>query len=261
MAKNQSGLSIGARLIITFLGFVVILAISLTLVYKRYVPALVNGQVNLRAIAITKSFASAVLEPVMVRNYLRVNKIAEMTVTLPDVAYAAVYNKRGFPIAGIFGDLSRFDQDFVSEVKKKGFPKNIADQNKATSEDKICKKTLTIGQQSVLDIALASGRSGVEVHLGIFTGDIDKAIRASLMPLLSLLAIMAVLGTVAIVFVSHTVSRPIRQLTQQVHDISMGKLDLKVDVKGSGEIGALVESFRRMQVSLKILAQQMKKKI
>ena len=261
MAKKQSGLSIGARLIMTFLGFVAILAISLTLVYKRYVPTLVNEQVDLRAIAITRSFASAVLEPAMVRNYLRVNKIAEMTVKLPGVAYAAVFNKRGFPIAGIFGDLSQFDQEFVSKVKKSGFPKDIAVQNKAVSDTEISKKTLTIGGQSVLDISLGIGQNDVEVHIGIFTGDINKAIRASLMPLLSLLAIMAVLGTIAIVFVSYTVSKPIRQLTQQVHDISMGQLDLNIDVKGGGEIGALVESFKRMHASLKILAKQMKKKI
>ncbi len=260
MNKTTAGLSIGARLIITFISFTIIIGVSLVIVYQHYVPKLVNEQINLRAFAIAKSFSSAVLEPVMVRNYLRVNKIAEVTAQLPDVAYASVFNKRGFPIAGILGDPTRFDPNFISIVKTKGFPRDIIEQNKATVDGRARKKILTIGQKKVLDVALTSGKNGAEIHLGLFVGDIQKAVRNSLTPLLALLAAIAILGIIAVIFVGRTISRPIRQLTEQVQEVSMGNLDLQLNVKGGGEIRPLVESFRRMQTSLQFSAKQLKKR-
>ena len=259
MNKKIYEISIGAKLSMTFLGFAVIVAITFGAVYQSYVPKLINKQVELRALSVAKSFSAAVLEPMMIRNYLRVNKIAEVTAKLPDVAYASVFNKRGFPIAGIIGSPKRFDDNFIFSIKSKGFPRDIIKQNKAPQGDKSNQKILVLGQKKILDIALASGNNGAEVHLGLFVGDIQKAIRASLTPLLMVLIAMAILGLLGVIFIGRTISTPIRQLTEQVQAISMGELDQKIDVKGSGEITELVESFKRMQASLQFSAQQMKK--
>jgi methyl-accepting chemotaxis protein len=259
-AKRSSGLSIGNKLVITFLGFIVILGVFLILLYQHYVPGLVSKQVDLRALSIAKSFSSAVLEPVVIRNYLRVNKIAEVTAELPDVAYAAVINKRGIPIAGIFGDLERFDANFSSLIKHEGFPRDLPQQNELSASQEVSRKQLEVGGQEILDLALHLGDTGSQVHLGLFIADVQAAVRDSLIPLLLLLVVMAVLGIAAVVFVSRTVSKPIQQLTEQAHAISMGKLDRTVEVKGGGEIGELAESFKRMQASIKYSLEQLRKK-
>jgi hypothetical protein len=61
--SKAPGLTIGAKLILTFLAFIVMLGISLTLVYRYYVPKLIVEQIDLRAYSIAQSFGAAVLEP------------------------------------------------------------------------------------------------------------------------------------------------------------------------------------------------------
>jgi methyl-accepting chemotaxis protein len=259
-ANKPSGLTIGVKLITTFLTFILVLGILLVLLYQRYVPSLVSNQVDLRALSIAKSFSSAVLEPMVIRNYLRVNKIAEVTVQLPDVAYACVINKRGIPIAGIFGDLDRFDPNFASLVKHEGFPRNLVKENTLHPEQEMSSKHLEVGSQEVYDLALPLGNTGGEIHLGLFVEDVNQAVQDSLIPLLILLLLMAILGVVAILFVSRTVSKPIQELTAQAHAISMGQLNRKMNVSGGGEIGELAESFNRMQASIVYSLKHMKEK-
>jgi methyl-accepting chemotaxis protein len=258
--EKAPGLTIGAKLIITFLGFIALLAGLLVFTYQKYVPPLVNDQIAQRTYAITQSFASAVLDPVVTRNYLRVNKIAEVTVKLPDVAYVAVINAKGIAIAGLFGDMEKFSKDFSSLVKEKGFPKDLAGQNRLAKGQTESRKELMVGGQKVFEIAVPLGESGAEAHIGIFTESVDKALRTTLYPLLILLLVMGVVGAAAIALIAQTVSKPIRQLTEQAHAISMGKLNQTIDIKCGGEVWELARSFSRMQSSIKYALEQLRLK-
>lgn len=254
-----SGLTIGTKLILNFLGFIVSLAVLLFFAYQQYVPPLVNQQITLRTSALTEFFASVALEPVVTRNYLRLNKIAEVATKLPDVAYVAVVNKKGFAVAGMFGDLQRFSKDFSGLVNEKGFPVEILAQNRVPEGKHESRKEMTVGGQRVFEIAIPIGEGEAEAHIAIFTDNVEQALRRSLYPLLILLAVMALVGAVGIMMLARTVSKPIRQLTEQAHAISMGQLNQNINVQGSGEIGALARSFARMQSSLKHMLGQIKK--
>jgi methyl-accepting chemotaxis protein len=254
------GLKIGAKLILTFLGFILLLAVLLVITYQKYVPALVNEQIVQRTYAITQSFVSAVLEPVMTRNYLRVNKIAEVTAKLPDVAYVAVINKKGVAIAGIFGDLDRFTSDFSTLVKDKGFPKDLVEKNKVAAGQKESRQDLTIGGQRIFEIAMPLGETEAEAHIGIFTESVEKALRSTLYPLLILLLVMGVVGTGVVALIAKTVSGPIRQLTEQAYAISTGNLGETIHIKCGGEIWELARSFSRMQSSIRYMSGHLRHK-
>jgi methyl-accepting chemotaxis protein len=254
------GLKIGAKLILTFVGFIIVLAVLLVVTYQKYVPALVNEQIVQRTYAITQSFVSSVLEPVVTRNYLRVNKIAEVTAKLPDVAYVAVVNKKGVAIAGLFGDLDRFSSDFSTLVKDKGFPKDLATQNQVAAGQKESRRELTVGGQRVFEIAMPLGVTEAEAHIAIFTESVEKALRSSLYPLLILLLVMGVVGTAVIALIAKTVSGPIRQLTEQAYAISTGNLGETIHIKCGGEVWELARSFSRMQSSIKYMSGHMRQK-
>ncbi len=242
------------------MGFIALLAVLLVFTYQKYVPPLVNEQITQRTYAITQFFASSALEPVMTRNYLRVNKIAEMTAKLPDVAYVAVVNKKGIAIAGLFGDLDRFSKDFSSLVKEKGFPTDLVAKNRVAEGQKESRRELTVGGQRVFEIAIPLGETEAEAHIGIFTESVEQALRGTLYPLLILLLVMAVVGTGAIALIAKTVSGPIHQLTEQAHAISMGKLNQTINIKCGGEVWDLARSFSRMQSSLKHMMEQLQPK-
>jgi methyl-accepting chemotaxis protein len=258
--EKVPGLRISTKLILTFLGFITLLGILLVFTYQKYVPPLVNEQIAQRTYAISQSFSSAVLESVLTRNYLRVNKIAELTAKLPDIAYVAVINKKGIAIAGQFSDLNRFSSEFSALIKEKGFPKDVIGLNRLTEGQKESRKELVVGGQRVFEIALPLGESDAEAHIGIFTENIEKALRNTLYPLLILLAVMGVAGTGAVALIAKTVSVPIRQLTEQAHAISTGKITQSIDIKCGGEIWELSRSFSRMQTSIKYIMEQLRVK-
>ncbi len=244
------GLTIGIKLLIMFLAFVIIMGSVLAFVYLKYVPSLMSEQIGLRTYSISRSFSAAVLQPLLLRNYLRVNQTAENNSKLPGVAYISVLNKKGIVIAGIFGDLKRFSPDFTARVKKQGFPKEIPLQNRIPRGKKESSKDLIVGGQKIHDVAVPIGNTGGEAHVGIFTEDVDKAVRESMIPLLIILAAMAILGSLSFLMVARNISGPIRALTDEAQRISLGEIDRPISVKGGGEIAELAASLERMRFSV-----------
>ena len=101
--QKSSGLTVGQKLLYVFLAFVLLTGAILTVIYMKFVPTLMHEQVNLRTYSISQSLAAAIQQPLLIKNYLQVNKMAETNAKLPGVAYVSVLNKRGIVIAGIFG--------------------------------------------------------------------------------------------------------------------------------------------------------------
>ncbi len=87
--------------------------------------------------------------------------------------------------------------------------------------------------------------------MGLFTVDVERAANPTVMPLLIILAVMATLGGLGIIFLTRTISDPIKLLTEAAERISLGEIDTAIDVKGSGEIADLATSLERMRFSIK----------
>lgn len=250
-ARKAPGLTIAAKLILAFTGLIAVLGVLLVMTYLKSVPGLVEKQVDLRVESITKSFASAALPPVVEKNYLRINKIAEATAALPDVAYAAAVNDKGIAVAGIFGDLGRFDAAFAAKAKEGGFPAELLEKNRIEGGASSARKVFSVGGQPVVEYAIRLENTGSEVRVGLFTSGIEGAVREAVKPLVLLLAAFLVVGVVVLFLVAKTVSAPIHELSAQVERISMGDLDQEIGVKAGGEVWQLAEAFKRMQKSLK----------
>jgi two-component system, NtrC family, sensor kinase len=258
--EKAPGLTITAKLMIAFFGFILALGVLLVLVYRQFVPALVLDQVDLRAESVSRAFAAAALQPVMERNYLRINKIAEAIAALPDVAYAAAVNQRGIAVAGVFGALDKFEPNFSALVKQTGFPKDIVDQNRLSDGQDFHKKSFKVGGQEVLDYSMRLEKTGAEIRVGLFTTGVQKAIDTTLIPLFILIAVMALAGALAVYLVAKTVSEPIRELSRQAEYISKGHLDREIDIKAGGEVWQLAESFKRMQASIRYSIMQLRRR-
>jgi len=253
------GLSILAKLMLSFLVFILLLGVLVFLVYQQFVPPLVEEQIDLRAESVTRAFAAAALQPVVERNYLQVNKLAEGTAKLPGVAYASAVNARGIPIAGIFSDLGKLNPSFAQLVKQRGFPRDLFKDHPIPDGAEGRKARVMVGDQEILDYAMRLGESGAEVHVGLFTKDVDAAVRRTVIPLIVLLGVMAVVGIIAVYLISQAVSRPIRQLAEQADYISQGHLEREIDIKASGEVGQLAHAFKRMQAAIRYSVVQLRK--
>ncbi len=76
---------------------------------------------------------------------------------------------------------------------------------------------------------------------------------------LIIIAVVVILLMI-IFFYSRSIIRPIRQLSEIADKISMGELDTPIQIKATGEIGMLVESIERMQISVKAAIERLQKR-
>jgi predicted Zn finger-like uncharacterized protein len=260
MTQKAAGLTIGKKLLFLFLSFILITGTVLTLVYLTYVPALMHDQIDLRTYSISRSFSAAIQQPFLVKDYLLVNKTAETNAGLPGIAYISVLDKNGIVIAGILGDSKRFSADFVKKSKESGFPKEISTQNRIPGGEKKSVLDFSVGGQKIHDVAVKIGDTEGETHVGLFTEDVEKAVRKSLIPLLLILTVIGFLGYLSFLLVARTISTPIRLLTQAAEKISLGEIDLPIEVRGGGEIGELAASLERMRFSIKTAINRLRRK-
>ena len=246
----MSRMTIDRKLSFAFVVFVFFTGSILTAAYMKLVPSLMYDQINMRTYSISRSFSSAIREPLLTKNYLMVNEIAENNAKLPGVAYVSVLNKDGVTIAGIFGDEKRFDQKFIQEKNENGFPMIASIQNKIPTGKYENASNYTLGGQKIHDVAVRIGDTGGKAHVGLFTEDVEKTVRKSLIPLLIFLAVIALIGYLSFFMIARTISTPIQALTRAAEQISLGKINLPIEVKGSGEIQELAISLERMRFSI-----------
>lgn len=255
------GLPISGYLLLTLVTGFLVISGTFSYLYLKYIPEIINHQVELRTLAIAKSFSGVIQKPLLVRNYLQVNKEAQRTSTLPGVAYAAVVNKRGIVIAGFFSDLDRFDKQFVMQVKRKGFPKDVIGANTLSSGAKEANAKITVGGQTIHDQVIGLPNKEGEVHIGVYVTEINDTIRDVLLSPLTLSLVGAVLfiGFIIFLLLTRAITKPTQQLTEMANRISLGEMDLVITPRGPREMRELAIAFERMRYSVKAAMDRLRK--
>jgi len=245
--------SVGFYLIFALIIGLISIVTVFSYLYLKYIPEIINEQINLRVSAITTVFSGDLNEPLLERNYLKVNKDAERVSKVPGVAYTAVVNKRGIVVAGFFSDLSRFDQVFSAQVKTEGFPRSVIEKNKIKKGAKEQLARFTVGGQKIQDKVVLLPDSVGTVHVGIYISEVDQAIQSALLSPLSMSLIGGIFvgGLIIFLIIARSISKPLVELTDVVNRISLGELDLLIEPKGPKEVRELAVAFERMQYSIK----------
>lgn len=75
---------------------------------------------------------------------------------------------------------------------------------------------------------------------------------------LALIGVILALGLAA--FIAATITRPMKHLAEVADRMSLGELDVDIDVEGDNEIGQLAESLRRMQASLRSAIERLRQR-
>ncbi len=260
-SAGGKGWPISVYLLLTLVTGFLVISGTFTYLYLKYIPEIINQQIELRTIAISKSFAGVIEKPLLLRNYLQVNKEAQRTSALPGIAYAAVTNKRGIVIAGFFSDLNKFDRQFVMEVKKKGFPQSVLKANALPAGMQEKSKQISVGGQRVFDHVIALPNKEGEVHVAVYVSEIDDAIRNVLLSPLTLSLVGGVLfiGFIIFLLLTRSITKPTRQLTDMANRISLGEMDLTITPRGPREMRELAVAFERMRYSVKAAMDRLKK--
>ncbi|WP_457574660.1 HAMP domain-containing protein [Desulfolithobacter sp.] len=226
----------------------------------KYIPQLINDQVQLRTAAIAMAFKGSVAQSFLRHNNLEVEKETERISRLPGVAYAAVVDSRDTVVAGFFSDPNRFAPEFATRIREKGFPESIIRQNRLKPGQRAHDARLLIGGQKIRDRVVALDASGYTIHVGIYSPGIDRTIREALLspPSLSLLGLILSSGVLVFLLLARSISRPLQELTEVVNRISLGEVELAVHPKGPREVRELALAFERMRYSIKAAIERLR---
>jgi HAMP domain-containing protein len=260
-SPTRKGVPVGGYLLLTMtLGFFVVCG-TFAFLALRYIPDIINNQIELRNQAITASFSGIIKKPLLLRDYLQVNQEARATSRLPGVAYAAVINSKGVVVGGFFSDLDRFESQFGKKVKETGFPLDIFAKNRLAAGKGDASATLAIGGQSIYDKVQAISETGGEVHVGIYVSEVEEAIRHALIsPLtISMICLVLLLGAVLFVLLNRSITKPLEEVTDVVNRISLGEMNLDIVPSGPREIRELADAFKRMQQSIRYIIGRLEK--
>jgi HAMP domain-containing protein len=260
-APSGKGTRIGAYIMVTMITGFLLVSGAFAYLYLTFIPEIINNQIELRTQAVTQAFSGIIKKPLLLRHYLQVNKEAQRISKVSGVAYAAVVNKKGIVIAGFFSDLNRFDSQFVEQVKKQGFPKDVLAQNKLLPGMDGKHVRIVVGGQKLVDQVAFIPDTESEVHVGVYVSEVDDAIRNALVsPLtLSLFGAVILVGLIMLLLLSKLIAKPMRELTDIANRISFGQLDLVITPRGPREMRELATAFERMRFSIKAAMDRLRK--
>ncbi len=253
--KNSAskGIPISIYIFLTLVTGFLMVSGAFGYLYFKYIPEIVNTQIELRTSAITESFSGVIHKPLLLRNYLQINKEAKRVSKLPGVAYAAVINKKGIVVAGFFSDISRFDGKFQKKVKEAGMPVSVLSQNKLSPGKSHATARISMGGQVIYDEVVAIADTGAEVHVGTYVSEVDEAIQNVLISPLTftILGIILLIGFVVFILLTRAITKPMHELTDVANRISLGEMNLAVRSRGPREMRDLAGAFERMRQSIK----------
>ncbi|MCX5872717.1 MAG: sigma 54-interacting transcriptional regulator [Deltaproteobacteria bacterium] len=153
------------------------------------------------------------------------------------------------------------DGQVLAHTFDKGFPQQLLDANKATSEDQGNGQTIvSTNGERFIDIAwpIFEGKAGL-LRLGVSEKPLERQV-GDLRLNMSLITLFILLSALAgSLFFVRRITRPLGQLARSVENINRGSWDVKVNVSGQDEVAILADSFQSMAGRLKEYTQRLEK--
>lgn len=251
---------IGFRIIFPFLILVALAGAGMTALYLSFVPDIISNQISLRAQSISRSFSAGILQPLMLRNYLAVNRTASMHADFPDVAYVAVLNQKNLVVAGIMNKKGEFSEQFREQIDKNGFPMEVISENEISAGSDISVKDVVAGGRKIHDAAVRIPDSLGVVHIGLFKENAERDIRSAFWPIILLLVVFSAAGTIVMLSMSRSIIVPIHRLTKAAQKIALGNTEEPIRIQGKGELETLATSLEMMRRSINMAIARLRRK-
>lgn len=220
------------KISVTFSGLILVLGLMVIAIVYHFTGNALQRQVDLRSAAIANNLSDAAAGMVSRRSTLELDALIAKYGRLDGVAYAFIQDSKGEVLASSL-------KPFPAEIKDAGYD---ATPNRVT---RVRGKNVYETRAAILD-----GQLGV-VRVGLWAETVQDDMRATVLPIVGLIAVCLLLGVgLSIMFASKTI-RPILDLKAIADDISRGRLDTSVPIHTNDEVGELGHSLERMRASLK----------
>lgn len=231
-AANRPRGGLRRRIIFTFSGLILVLGLLVIGIVYHFTHSTLQKQVDLRATAIATNLADAAAGFVSRKGALELDALVAKYGRLDGLAYALVQTPKGEILASSV-------RPFPSELK------DAAGSGQMLRHTRVNGKAVIETRSALLDGQLGTAR------VGLWAETIEGEIRATLMPIIALIALCVTLGIALSAMLAGKAIRPILDLKAVADEISRGQLDTPVPIQTDDEIGELGRSVERMRASLR----------
>src|SRR5437773_1880667 len=220
----------------TFSGLILVLGLLVIGIVYYFTSSALQRQVDLRSSAIATNLADAAAGFVSRKSTLELDALISKYGRLDGVAYAFIQDRKGAILATSL-------QPFPTELKDSSGADRQQSANSRVTE--LRGRTVYETQALLLD-----GQLGT-VHVGVWADTVQQDLRATVLPIVGLIALCLFIGIGLSTWLGSKAIRPILELKSIADDISRGHLDASVSIQSNDEVGELARSLERMRASLK----------
>jgi HAMP domain-containing protein len=233
---SWQGRSLKWKITASFSGLILLLGVFVIGIVFYFTTHALEKQVELRSAAIATNLSDASAGYVSRKSTLELDAMIAKYGRLDGVAYAYIQDTKGEILASSL-------QPFPAELKNSSGAVNYrAVLSRVTN---VRGKPVYETQVPVLDGQLGAA------YVGLWADTVQQDVRATVLPIVGLIAICLVVGTAVSVMLASKTVRPILELKSIADDISRGHLDNTVAIQSNDEVGELARSLERMRASLK----------
>ncbi|MDH3974398.1 MAG: PAS domain-containing protein [Deltaproteobacteria bacterium] len=261
---------IRAQLVLINSAFVILLLGLLTAIFLRYAKNELVDNIRKDSITLSAHLARDSVLPLLARDRKRIESYLEGVLGGPEVAYCAVYfsdgelflkkNREGYEAYGkLLPQMAGERGGLVRELTHGDFP--IMEASVPVLLEKMDEGREELGLSDNLFFP-AGGKADVIGYtvVGLSAENlIGRYLFVSYQWVFIALA-LSILGIGAISFVIKRFVRPLVDLSKVASHVAGGELNVQIDVKSGGEVGALAGAFKHMIDSIKESINQIKER-
>jgi len=236
MALGSQGGSLKWKITASFSGLILLLGVLVIAIVYYFTSNALQKQVDLRSVAIATNLSDASAGYVSRKSSLELDALIAKYGRLDGVAYAYIQDRKGAILATSL-------QPFPTELKDSSGADRQQSANSRVTE--LRGRTVYETQAPLLD-----GQLGT-VHVGVWADTVQQDLRATVLPIVGLIALCLFIGIGLSTWLGSKAIRPILELKSIADDISRGHLDASVSIQSNDEVGELARSLERMRASLK----------
>src|SRR5437867_2259759 len=230
------------KLPLSFISIIILFVVANVFIISYALKRLQEERLKTGEVVLAKSLSDRLFRKVIEEDVSEVTNVLfdEKKIREDKIEYILIFDKKGYLLS----------HTYINQMPKELLKlQNHFESNENYRVQKINTDGLS-GYDIVVPIMEGITQVGT-IHMGIKNSYLQNTIQAASSASLKITFVVAIIGILIALFISRAITGPINKLTKATAEISMGKLDTRVELRSRDEFGQLASSFNKMVHDLK----------
>jgi HAMP domain-containing protein len=239
---NSGSMSLKWRILLPVIAVVLIAGVVTAFLAINITSDRIETEIKNRGASITLSLAQGAPNAILTEDALTLSSLVTKAKGQKDVVYAFIADE---------------DKKVLAHSPKQNFDSRLLLANPVTREGEPFFKVIKLNNRYVLDIGYAIKGNIGTAHIGLDMSVIENLKSEIAFKTGGAILVVVSIGVILVFYIANTIIRPITHLTDVANRISLGELDIYIDVTSRDEIGILADAINRLRKSMKQAMKQL----